>query len=816
MAFWPTTLDIPKDDCSRILRRMELQTYGSCISVLRAQGPLTKEKRLAIETLRKIFHIKTERHKAEVRRAVNDELLNTIALKLYGANTELDWAVEGRRLVPLVKRLDPITAYTPLANEVAEMTHIINASLPPPRDPSRSPTPETDDAEETMEELEMAPPPPPLPPPPPVVAPPVVAPVKVVQTLLPTPIAAVTQPPIQLATKTEKAAGRKRRVSSFESTTQNIPPPSKIPYIPPSSTASRTVSISAGLSSSATRMPNIPTAIRPNTAMLSPAPKVLVVSSSASSTTPSLLQRSLSVPMVKTVKSVGAGLMSTTVSSGPNAYQGSLGTPLLSAPKIRPKTLAPSTMLPKGRGGSIVIPLAPNLPGPSGVQLRPPTVVQTKPTLQPVQVKQDASGVKVISGSHKITPKPPTVTVSSGSSRVVSIASAPRISPVVTSNPPVIVSATMTTHAATPTSSAGSAPKPLTLNFPSTPNVQQKQNVILVKKGGSSGFSSMPSQGNISLGGPGRVLIQGTPNPPGNKLTVAGDTASSLAQALNLPHGSRQGNVFVLDLSQEQISKSSTLSDLLHKSGILTKASTSKEAAEEPLLTREVPNTTCEPKALLKEATPKTVLSPSSKLKTKILRAVPTRTKSQEPSEYSIKLVSGRASVESSTPQVVQAKVVREIASKATEPRTIKFDDVAKEVAPKKLLPMKELPKIEVKLHPATRMVPDLKQLGILPDSEKIMVNLIDQVIESSISVETTPSTAAGNALQKASPHEDALNEFLTFKKSESEDASKKVLAMLQEDPVAIENADLVSGLPELDSTVEIEAIVQSELEEKI
>lgn len=57
----------------------ELQTYGSCISVLRAQGPLTKDKRLAIDNLRQIFHIKTDRHKAEVRRAVNDELLTTIA-----------------------------------------------------------------------------------------------------------------------------------------------------------------------------------------------------------------------------------------------------------------------------------------------------------------------------------------------------------------------------------------------------------------------------------------------------------------------------------------------------------------------------------------------------------------------------------------------------------------------------------------------------------------------------------------------------------------------------------------------------------------
>jgi len=62
----------------------------------------------------------------------------------------------------------------------------------------------------------------------------------------------------------------------------------------------------------------------------------------------------------------------------------------LSGQKIRPKMMNPPTVLPKGRGGSIVIPLAPHVPG-AGVQLRSPAVVQTKPTLQQVQVKQDAS-----------------------------------------------------------------------------------------------------------------------------------------------------------------------------------------------------------------------------------------------------------------------------------------------------------------------------------------------------------------------------------------------------------------------------------------
>lgn len=51
--------------------------------------------------------------------------------------------------------------------------------------------PETDDAEETMEEMEMAPPPPPPPPPQPMM----IAPVKLpVQTMIHTPIAATAAP----------------------------------------------------------------------------------------------------------------------------------------------------------------------------------------------------------------------------------------------------------------------------------------------------------------------------------------------------------------------------------------------------------------------------------------------------------------------------------------------------------------------------------------------------------------------------------------------------------------------------------------------
>jgi len=147
-------------------------------------------------------------------------------------------------------------------------------------------------------------------------------------------------------------------------------------------------------------------------------------------------------------------------------------------------------------------------------------------------------------------------------------------------------------------------------------------------------------------------------------------------------------------------------------------------------------------------------------LKTKILRAVPTRAKTQEPSEYSIKLVSGRASVESSSNPVVQAKVVREIASKPPEPRVIKFDEVAKEVAPKKILPAKDPQKIEVKLQPSIKpLLEPNTAIDFLPESENILVNLIDQVVESSVSICSTPSssTAAMNT-EKLSPQEESLH----------------------------------------------------------
>ena len=57
----------------------ELLAYRHLVSVFRAQGDLSKEKRKVLSEVQSLLNIPTERHKAEVRRAVNDEVLYTVA-----------------------------------------------------------------------------------------------------------------------------------------------------------------------------------------------------------------------------------------------------------------------------------------------------------------------------------------------------------------------------------------------------------------------------------------------------------------------------------------------------------------------------------------------------------------------------------------------------------------------------------------------------------------------------------------------------------------------------------------------------------------
>ncbi|TSK16194.1 BRCA2-interacting transcriptional repressor EMSY [Bagarius yarrelli] len=126
---WPLLLDLSRDDCKRILRKLELEAYAGVISALRAQGDLTKDKKDLLGELSKVLSISTERHRAEVRRAVNDERLTTIAYHMSGPNSSSEWSIEGRRLVPLMPRLVPQTAFTVTANAVASATAHQNASL---------------------------------------------------------------------------------------------------------------------------------------------------------------------------------------------------------------------------------------------------------------------------------------------------------------------------------------------------------------------------------------------------------------------------------------------------------------------------------------------------------------------------------------------------------------------------------------------------------------------------------------------------------------------------------------------------------------
>ncbi|TRZ16118.1 hypothetical protein HGM15179_011006 [Zosterops borbonicus] len=119
---------------SALVRHLDpkLEAYAGVISALRAQGDLTKEKKDLLGELSKVLSISTERHRAEVRRAVNDERLTTIAHNMSGPNSSSEWSIEGRRLVPLMPRLVPQTAFTVTANAVANAAIQHNASLPVP------------------------------------------------------------------------------------------------------------------------------------------------------------------------------------------------------------------------------------------------------------------------------------------------------------------------------------------------------------------------------------------------------------------------------------------------------------------------------------------------------------------------------------------------------------------------------------------------------------------------------------------------------------------------------------------------------------
>lgn len=106
---WPRLLDLTQDECRGMLRRLgkyqlllnyrfkfvnyylivsrssftrssiELESYSNIVGAFRAQGTLSAAKLKILKNLRNALHISEARHKAEVRRVVNDESLSTIA-----------------------------------------------------------------------------------------------------------------------------------------------------------------------------------------------------------------------------------------------------------------------------------------------------------------------------------------------------------------------------------------------------------------------------------------------------------------------------------------------------------------------------------------------------------------------------------------------------------------------------------------------------------------------------------------------------------------------------------------------------------------
>ncbi|RWS05882.1 protein EMSY-like protein [Dinothrombium tinctorium] len=126
---WPMLLEYSRDECRQMLRRLELEAYSSVVSALRAQGEFNKEKKQILQQLCHLLSITIERHQAEIRRAVNDEKLNTIAYCISKDNTHSEWAAEGRRLVPLMPRLVPQTAMTSISNVAANIQATKNESI---------------------------------------------------------------------------------------------------------------------------------------------------------------------------------------------------------------------------------------------------------------------------------------------------------------------------------------------------------------------------------------------------------------------------------------------------------------------------------------------------------------------------------------------------------------------------------------------------------------------------------------------------------------------------------------------------------------
>ncbi|XP_046854114.1 BRCA2-interacting transcriptional repressor EMSY-like [Xenia sp. Carnegie-2017] len=121
-------MELTKDECKRILRRIELEAYSALVTALRAQGELDRCKKRLLKELGEQLSISTERHRAEIRRAINDDRLSMIAECVCGSHSSIEWESEGRRVVPLMPRLVPQTVFTGTATAAANQAAKLNAA----------------------------------------------------------------------------------------------------------------------------------------------------------------------------------------------------------------------------------------------------------------------------------------------------------------------------------------------------------------------------------------------------------------------------------------------------------------------------------------------------------------------------------------------------------------------------------------------------------------------------------------------------------------------------------------------------------------
>eukprot|EP00090_Calanus_glacialis_P014632 TRINITY_DN23461_c0_g1_i1.p1 TRINITY_DN23461_c0_g1~~TRINITY_DN23461_c0_g1_i1.p1 ORF type:complete len:869 (-),score=123.52 TRINITY_DN23461_c0_g1_i1:271-2877(-) len=138
---WPKLVDHTREQCLGVLRNLECSAYSSVVDAFRAGGDLTEEKKASLLELARILNIPVERHKTEIRRAVNDELLNTVSYRLSGPEQSFQWMKDGRRIIPILPRLAPLTGLTPIAKNAAGSLALRNNTLLPPSQTASLPPP---------------------------------------------------------------------------------------------------------------------------------------------------------------------------------------------------------------------------------------------------------------------------------------------------------------------------------------------------------------------------------------------------------------------------------------------------------------------------------------------------------------------------------------------------------------------------------------------------------------------------------------------------------------------------------------------------